>query len=124
MNRLKTLLYIGSAYFFLMSFAHILNIKIPVLFVYYNVPSNIYQDKLIGLLVFGWGLFYCLAAKTLDKLFVKAILISGIVAVSTLFYINFSTKHLSGFSPIIYNIHVSILLAYSIWLFIEYRLLD
>ena len=36
-----------TAYFLAMSTAHFIGFKVPVLFVYWDVPSNHYQDMII-----------------------------------------------------------------------------
>jgi hypothetical protein len=47
----------GAIYFFLITIAHIFGIKTPILFIYFNVPSYIYQDMIIAFLSFGVGMF-------------------------------------------------------------------
>ena len=37
-----------TAYFLAMSTAHFIGFKVPVLFVYWDVPSNHYQDMIIS----------------------------------------------------------------------------
>lgn len=87
---LKWLLLAGALYFLAVSIAHMLAIKVPLLFVYYNVPSHAYQDRIISFLSFGWAIF--LFTASLDPLknrdLVKAILIAGIGAIFGLHVIN------------------------------------
>lgn len=81
---LKVLLYAGAAYFFCVAFVHAVGLKLPGLFVYYNVPSHAYQDRIISFLTFGWGVFFLLAARKPRPDLIKAILMVGIVAVLAL----------------------------------------
>lgn len=121
---LRILLYLGSIYFTLMSIAHLIGIKIAGLFIYFNVPSNTYQDKIISLLVFGWSIIFFNAAKSNSKQLTKSILAMGAIAILVLTYINISTDFLSlspNTTPIIYHIEVGVLLLYLIVLFIGYK---
>jgi hypothetical protein len=87
---LRWLLSIGAFYFLAVAMVHMIGIKVPVLFVYYNVPSYGYQNKIIAFLAFGWSLFLFTTSR--DPLnyrsAVKAILVAGISAVSGLTVIN------------------------------------
>lgn len=51
------LLWSGVAYFLCMAAAHVTDFKVPVLFVYFDVPSTFYQNKIIS--------FTCLTYVTL-----------------------------------------------------------
>ena len=51
------LLWAGVAYFLCMGTAHVTDFKVPVLFVYFDVPSTFYQNKIIS--------FTCLTYATL-----------------------------------------------------------
>ncbi len=79
---------VGSLYFGAVSLAHLLGWKVPGLFVYFNVPSQAYQDRIIGLLAFGWSVFLWAAAESLEDRLVRAALVSGAVAVLGLAVIN------------------------------------
>ncbi|MDA8103821.1 MAG: hypothetical protein M0Z71_00415 [Nitrospiraceae bacterium] len=100
---LKWLLLAGAVYFLAIAIAHMLRIKIPLLFVYYDVPSHGYQDRIISFLSFGWSVFLFTAsvdpAKNRDS--VRAILIAGIAAVFGLNVIN-SVTDFRALTP---NIH-------------------
>jgi len=63
---------------------HSLGIKIPGLFVYFNVPSYAYQDRIISFLALGWSAFFFLSAKKLDPDMIKLILIIGLLAIIAL----------------------------------------
>jgi hypothetical protein len=90
---LKWLLLAGALYFLAVAIVHMFSIKIPMLFVYYDVPSYGYQDRIISFLAFGWSVFLFTAAgdPTKNRSAVKAILIAGLVAIFGLNIINFST---------------------------------
>ncbi len=87
---LKWLLLAGAVYFLAIAIAHMIRIKIPLLFVYYDVPSYGSQDRIISFLSFGWSVFLFMAsidpAKNRDA--IRAILIAGIAAVFGLNVIN------------------------------------
>ena len=86
---LKWLLYGGAVYFFLVAVSHMFAIKIPMLFVYFNVPSYAYQDKIISFLSFGWSLAFLLCAR--NKIPPFAILAIGLIGIIGLSIVNFST---------------------------------
>ncbi len=90
---LKWLLLAGAVYFLGISVVHMLRIKIPLLFIYFSVPSYGYQDRIISFLSFGWAVF--LFSASLDPVknrdAVKAILIAGIGAIFGLHVINVVT---------------------------------
>ena len=89
-NILKGLLLACSLYFFLVSVAHLIGLKVPILFIYYNVPSYAYQDKIISFLAFGWSVFIFTAFLNPIKnsLLIRAILIAGAGAIIGLEFIN------------------------------------
>lgn len=119
MKLIKFSLFCGSIYFLLMAIAHAVRIKIPGLFIYFNVPSYAYQDRIISLFAFGSALFFFTAATTLSKTLIKSILIFGFIASATLTFINFSTDFISmseNINKIWFHMEVFILFLYSIWL--------
>jgi NADH:ubiquinone oxidoreductase subunit 6 (subunit J) len=123
MKTIKLPLYFGALYFVLISLAHALNIKIPGLFIYFNVPSYAYQDKIISFLTFGWAVFFFTAAKTLAKPLIQSIIIIGAVAIVMLFYINMNTDFISlssEINPDIFFIETGILFLYWTWLVWSY----
>tara|TARA_Y100001960_G_C14687097_1_gene834380 strand:- start:611 stop:1003 length:393 start_codon:yes stop_codon:yes gene_type:complete len=76
----------GCVYFILMSIAHFFGIKVPVLFVYYDVPYYAYQDMVISFAVLAYvGLFY-LASKSRENvpvaLLVLALTVGGLSLVN------------------------------------------
>lgn len=81
---LRFLLYAGAVYFLFVALLHSLGIKIPGFYVYYNVPSNAYQDRIISFLALGWSGFFWLAARKMDQDLIRFILILGLVALIAL----------------------------------------
>jgi hypothetical protein len=90
---LKWLLLAGAIYFLGVSLAHMLGIKVPLLFVYFNLPSQVYQDRIISFLSFGWSVFLFTASRDPEKNrdAVKAVLIAGLAAIFGLNVINSAT---------------------------------
>ena len=82
-----------TLYFLLIALAHVTGTKLPLLFVYFNVPSTAYQDNIIAFLAFGWAVFVVTAAR--DPLanlsLVRALLVAAGGAVAGLSYINLTT---------------------------------
>ena len=70
--------------FLLVAIVHFLGIKIPGFFVYYNVPSHAYQDRIISFLTFGWSGLFFLTARKMDSDLIKLILVIGLIAVIAL----------------------------------------
>ena len=87
---LRWLLLAGAVYFLAIAIVHMLRIKIPFLFVYYDLPSYGYQDRIISFLSFGWSVFLFMASTDPEKNrdAVKAILVAGIAAILGLNVIN------------------------------------
>lgn len=52
---LRRILILASGLSLAMALAHLTGVKVPVLFVYPDVPSHAYQDKLIGLGLIGFA---------------------------------------------------------------------
>ncbi len=97
---LKWLLLVGAVYFLAIAVVHMLRIKIPLLFVYFDVPSYGYQDRIISFLSFGWSTFLFMASRDpiKNRDAVKAILISGLGAIFGLTVIN-SVTDFRALSP-------------------------
>ena len=60
---LKICLWAGVAYFCCMSAAHFAGFKVPLLFIYYDVPSNHYQDMIISFCAFTYAVLFFTAAR-------------------------------------------------------------
>ncbi|MBU0528814.1 hypothetical protein KKF86_03545 [bacterium] len=123
---LRWLLLAGSIYFFLVAIFHMIGIKIPLIFIYYNVPSNIYQDRIISFLAFGWSVFLFTAFLNpiKNRMLIQAILIAGTGAIIGLGIINMCTDFESfsnAINPTIFRLETLGLAVYLILLALFYN---
>ena len=94
-------------------------IKIPGLFVYWDVASYGYQDKIIGILAFGWGCFLLSGAAGVRKNVlepVKYIFVAGVGGILGLCIINLTLDTKTCY----YWLQTVILLAYFVWVKVLY----
>jgi hypothetical protein len=122
---LKWLLLIGAVYFLAIAIVHMLRLKIPLLFVYYDVPSYGYQDRIISFLSFGWSVFLFTASINpgRNREAVKAVLIAGFTGILGLNVINSTTdfqKLAPGIDPAVFKREVLVLSAYEAALIVFY----
>jgi hypothetical protein len=92
---LKVLLLIAAGYFFCVAAAHLAGLKIPGLFIYFDLASDRYQDLLISLLSFGWAVFFCLGYILIGKGLTKYIffhILAGAYGIFALSLINLSNR--------------------------------
>jgi hypothetical protein len=54
----RMLLFICAIYFIAVAIAHQIGTKLPMLFLFYNIPSERYQDLIISFLSFGWAMLF------------------------------------------------------------------
>jgi len=123
---LRWLLFAGSFYFFLVATFHMIGIKIPPLFIYYNVPSYAYQDRIIAFLTFGWSVFLFTAFLNpiKNKMLIQAILVAGVGAIIGLEIINTYTDFESfsnTINPTIFRFETLALAVYLVLLTIYYN---
>lgn len=122
MNKiLKYSLFAGSIYFFCISLFHLSGIKVPGFFIYYNIPSLQYQDKIISFLAFGWAAFFYSVSKNISL--VPFVLLSCFVALLGLANINLSTDFesiLNGATTTPFWIQTLMLVVYVTWLTVFY----
>ena len=57
-----SLLWVGVAYFLCMATAHVTDFKVPVLFVYFDIPSTFYQNKIISFTCLTYATLFAFAA--------------------------------------------------------------
>jgi len=124
---LKWSLAAGALYFLLVAIAHRTGIKVPGLFIYFNVPSFTYQNLIISFLAFGWACFFVLGALLAGRGIVLPIglhLIAGVVAVAALARINLTGEliALAAGTTRAYWIQTGVLGVYLIWLCVFYLL--
>jgi len=122
---LKLSLLSGAVYFFLVSVAHLSGLKIPGLYIYFDIPSYPYQDNIVAFLALGWSIFFYTAFTDVLKniALVKAILIAGAAAIIVLSIINFKTDFQLLNSNVDINIiwlEIFILFIYWLWLVVFY----
>ena len=122
---LKWFLIFGALYFLAVSLVHMLAVKVPGLYIYFNIPSHIYQDRIISVLAFGWAVFMMTASMQPIRYmpFIKALLVAGIVAVIGLAAINLTTEFTelaTDANPIFYWAPVGVLGLYLILLIVFY----
>jgi len=80
---LRALLVIGAALFGAMAFSHWNQIKVPLMFVYYDVPSTPYQDKIIAFCLIAYALFFVGAALNRGTVpYAWAALVAAVVGLS------------------------------------------
>lgn len=92
---LKVSLLAGGAFALAVSVAHFFGMKIPFLYVYFDVPSNAYQDKLISFTAFGWAMFFVATYSNMKRgslRSVRYVIISGAVLVGGLVMLNFLSE--------------------------------
>jgi len=122
---LKIALLSGSIYFFLVSVVHLAGLKIPGLYIYFDIPSYPYQDNIVAFLTLGWSIFFYTAFTDVVKnlALVKAILIAGAAAIIVLSIINIETDFLllnkNADIKIIW-LEIFILFIYWLWLVVFY----
>jgi hypothetical protein len=113
----------GALYFACVALAHTIGFKVPGLFIYFNVPSQLYQDQLIGVLAFGWAaLFYVASvdpvgqpAPSIALLLVSAVAVLGLSRINALTDFNSLSPNIT--TPVFW-VQVGILFCYLVWLVI------
>lgn len=118
---LKYSLLTGALYFFSVSVVHMLGIKVPMLFIYFNVPSYAYQDRIISFLAFGWSVFLFTAFTDPQKnsALVKTILVAGAGALIGVSVINATADFQSldpAIHPTVFWLEAAGLFVYWLWL--------
>jgi hypothetical protein len=111
----------GAVYFLLVAIAHQIDVKIPGLFIYFNIHSLAYQNLIISLLAFGWSCFFVLCFLLVRRGVVTPVsllLVAGTVAVAVLCRINLTNevRELAEGITRPYWVQAGALAAYLIWL--------
>ncbi|MCJ7514334.1 MAG: hypothetical protein MUO23_15385 [Anaerolineales bacterium] len=124
---LKASLLAGSIYFLCVGLAHLGQLKVPGLYIYYDLPSLGYQDSLIAILSLGWSAFFFTAftSPLRNRGLIAAILISGALAILGLCSINArpELEPLGGdASRRVYWIETAVLFLYWLWLLVFHTL--
>ncbi|HHO56345.1 MAG TPA: hypothetical protein ENK21_08130 [Trueperaceae bacterium] len=99
-----------------MSFVHLIGFKVPMLYIYFNVPSTRYQDQIISFLAFGWAMFFLAVSYNLNM--IKYLLTAGLVAVLALVNINLTNdfRAMADVSSWPFWLQTVVLAIYAAWL--------
>ncbi len=93
MNRDNTILKYSflfcTIYFICMAIAHFFSIKLPILFVYYDIPFHAYQDKIISFCVITYAIFFFGAYQ--NRVFAPYAIFSLLTTVLGLSLVNLSS---------------------------------
>ena len=119
-NRLRIALFLGAIYFYLVSILHFIGFKVPMFFVYYDVESTIYQDRIISVLSFMFATFLFAGYKLKSNEIIKYILFAGFVGVFGLALNNFLTRNTFRNNSI-YWLEIGLLAFYVLILTFLYR---
>ncbi len=98
-----------SFYFLCVATAHLFGLKIPLLYVYFDVPSTGYQDRIISFMAMGWCLSFYAASKNVstNQSLIKMLILAGAFAVAALANNNYVTD---------FTIHTSTPSLWAYWL--------
>jgi len=104
---LKILLLSGFVYFFSMAAAHMIGWKVPGLFIYFDIPSNAYQDRIISVLAMGWSLFFLQAGlnPARNTHTIRTLLTAGLLALTGL-SINTLSTNFTVLNPLAEVMHI------------------
>ncbi len=119
-NKLNIALLLGAIYFYTVALLHFIGFKVPMFFVYYDVDSTIYQDRIISVLSFMFATFLFAGYKIKETDILKYILFAGAVGVFGLAMNNFLTR-ISFRSNTIYWIEIGLLGLYVLVLHFFYK---
>ncbi len=86
-NIYRLLLLLCMIYFLAVALAHQLGLKLPLLFIFYDVASERYQDLIISFLSFGWAMLFLIGFldSELKARIQIPVLFSGTGAIAGLF---------------------------------------
>src|SRR3989338_6161264 len=125
---LKWSLLTMAVYFLGVFGAHFFGFKIPLLYIYYDLPSAVYQDRIISFMAFGWSMFFVAGYSSVkrDSLrSVRYIVFAGISGVLMLSFINLFTdfKEYPDAHPRIYWLETILLGTVLVWIAVLYKIL-
>jgi transcriptional regulator of nitric oxide reductase len=104
-----------------MAIAHFFSIKLPILFVYYDVPFHAYQDKIISFCVVTYSIFFYGAYQ--NRVLAPYAILSMIATVLGLSLINFSgdlKSVLNGGTTTMYWLQTGMIALILVWLAVFY----
>lgn len=118
----------GAVYFLLVAMAHFFGIKAPLFYIYYDLPSEAYQDKIIAFTTFGWAMFFVAGYSSVKRTSLRSvryIVIAGAGAIAGLCLINlftdFNRLNVDA-RPFFYWAETAALAAYLGWIAVFYVL--
>lgn len=118
---LKYSLLAGVVYFCCMAVAHFFGIKVPILFVYYDVPFYAYQDKIISFCAFTYACLFFAASR--NRPTVPAALVAMAVTTLGLAAVNLSdalASVIKGAPTTAYWMQTIMIGAFAAWLAVFY----
>lgn len=119
-KELHIALLLGAIYFYLAAILHFVGVKVPMFFIYYNVESTLYQDRIIAVLSFMFATFLYAGYKSKSIEIVKYILFAIYVGVFGLAINNLITSAAFRTNNI-YWIEIGLLALYVLILTFLYR---
>lgn len=111
-----------TAYFLCMCIAHFVGFKVPILFVYWNVPSNHYQDMIISFCALTYAVLFAGAATIPAAVPVALVALAGTVL--GLSAVNLSKdlrEKIQGGSTAAYWAQTGMIAGLLLWLALLYR---
>lgn len=81
----------GAVYFLMVAVAHFFSFKLPFLYVYFDLPSTEYQDKIIAFTTFGWTMFFVAGYSSVKRnslRSVRYVVMAGAAAIAGLSFVN------------------------------------
>ena len=118
---LKYSLLVCTGYFICMSLAHFFGIKLPILFIYYDVPFYEYQDKVISFAVVTYALLFYAASQ--NRALTRYTIASLLATVLGLSFINLSealNTVIEGATTTYYWIQTGMIAVIAIWITVFY----
>ncbi len=125
-SMLKWSLLGGAVYFLLVATAHFFGFKMPFLYIYYDLPSEMYQDKIISFTTFGQAMFFVAGYSSVKRSSLRSvryIVIAGAGAIAGMCLINLFTdfhRISAEAQPFFYWVQTGVLSAYLTWIAVLY----
>lgn len=122
-KQLDISLLLGSIYFLIVSAFHFIGFKVPIIYIYYDVISTTYQDRIISVLSFVFSVFLYAGYQLKNKELTKYIIFAGTIGVLGLAVNNYLTR-ISFRNNNIYWIEIGLLGIYIGVLYLFFRKFD
>ena len=111
-----------TAYFLCMCIAHFVGFKVPILFVYWNVSSNHYQDMIISFCALTYAVLFAGASRIPQAVPLALVALTGTVL--GLSAVNLSKdlrEKIQGRSTLAYWIQTGMIAGLVVWLGVLYQ---